>query len=288
MHGSRIHVRPVTGYLGAEVSGVDLSKPLDDETFAHIHRALLDHIVLAFRGQHLTPESMKAFACRFGPLTDQYEKPRSFERMAAHPEIMEVIKESEDRGITFGNTWHYDVTFWEKPILGNVIYFRDIPVAGGDTMFSNQYLAYESLTAAMRRLIDGLKAVHTSAMTDGQRWYSDRKTDLLGKHPAEGPLGPGEVLHPVVRTHPETGRKAIFINRVYVTRFEGMSEEESRPLLDYLHQHALRPEFTCRMRWEKNTVGMWDNRCAQHYAVNDYHGARRHVWRISIAGDRPR
>jgi taurine dioxygenase len=286
MPGSRLKIRPVTGYLGAEITGVDLAR-LDDATFAEIRRALLNHIVLAFRDQHLTPETMNAFARRFGPLTDQYEKPRAFERMKDHPEIMEVIKEKEDRGITFGNTWHFDVTFWEKPIFGNVIYFRDIPEAGGDTMFSNQYLAYESLSAAMRRWIDPLKAVHSSVLTDRAAWYTDRKTDLLAGHPAEGPLREGEVLHPLVRTHPKTGRKAIFLNRVYVHRLEGMTEEESRPLLDYLEKNALRPEFTCRMRWEKNTVGMWDNRCAQHYAVNDYHGARRHMWRISIAGDRP-
>ena len=283
--GEAIEVRPVTGSIGAEVLGVDLSKPLSDGAFRRIHRAFLDHLALLFRDQDLPPARLTAFARRFGPLADQYFKPLDFETLDGHPEIAVVVKEADDRGINFGGSWHADVTCWERPILGNVLYFKGVPAAGGDTLFANQYLAYESLSKTMRGLVRGLTGVHSAIKTLVDGCYVERKGDAHAPHPGEG-LGEGEMAHPAVRTHPETGRKALFVNRTYTIRFLGLTAEESRPLLEFLCEHAMRPEFTCRFRWEAGTVGIWDNRCALHNAVNDYHGRRR-VMVPRLDGRRP-
>jgi taurine dioxygenase len=277
-----IEVRPIATALGAEIHGVDLSQPLDGETVAAIRRALLDHLVIFFRDQELTPDGHKAFTARFGPLQiDEFVA-----GMAGHPEIMEVVKEAGDEK-NFAGVWHADVTFQEAPALGAVLYALEVPAVGGDTMFASMYLAYEALSDGMKALLDGLTAVHcaypayhpgymgeANARNDGMRYTANDPRDYTAEHP-------------VVRSHPETGRKGLFVNGSYTVRFSDMSVEESRPLLDYLYAHMTRPEFTCRFSWTPGAVAFWDNRCTHHCPINDYSGVRRAMHRVTIAGDVP-
>ena len=285
MDYSRIEVRPVAGALGAEIAGVDLTRPLDDHAFAEVHRALLDHLVIFFRDQTLTPEQHKDFARRFGALdVHPYAK-----GLPDHPEIIPVTKEADDRGGNFGGTWHSDVTFYEKPALGSVLYALEVPPYGGDTLFANQYLAYEALSDGLKQTLDGLTALHNAARSYGAGGRAAQRQAQGSKSMAIDIREDSEqtVEHPVVRTHPETGRKALFVNHVFTRRFKGWTEEESQPLLDFLYKHAVRPEFTCRFRWKPGSVAFWDNRCTQHYALNDYHGFARRMHRVTICGDRP-
>jgi taurine dioxygenase len=276
----RIDVRPLTGALGAEIFGADLSR-LDDEMFAEIHRAFLDHLVIAIRDQVLTPAQQKDFATRFGSLSTH----RFLKGLDGHPEILEIRREPTDRKV-FAEGWHSDVTYQERPVLGSMLYAKEVPAIGGDTLFANQYLAYDAMTPGMKALLDGLIGVHggrnvygdepTSAITNA-KLVADRKT-----------AAETETEHPVVRTHPETGRKALFVNPHYTLRFKGWTEAESRPLLDFLFEFSVRPEFTCRLRWHEGSLGMWDNRCTQHTPIDDYFGKRRVMHRVTIEGDRPR
>ena len=269
---SNMDVRPLTGALGAEISGVDLATPLEDGAVAAIRSALLEHLVIVFRDQRLTPGQHLAFARRFGPL-------HRFAYTAAcalpdHLEVLRVVKEKEDRKV-FGELWHADVTFLEKPVLGSILHAIEVPKQGGDTLFANMYLAYETLSDGMKALLERLTAVHESEVR------AENASDV-----ANGGTGGFVVMgteHPVIRVHPETGRKSLFVNRTYTTRFSGMTAEESRPLLEFLFQHATRPEFITRLRWAPGTVVFWDNRCTQHRPLNDYHGQRREMHRVTIA-----
>lgn len=285
MEYTRIEVRPVAGGLGAEVGGVDLSQSLDNETFAEVHQALLDNLVIFFRDQRMTPEQHKAFASRFGEL-DIHEYVGA---MPDHPEIIEVLKEPDERGLNFGGVWHSDVTYQEKPALGSVLYALEVPPYGGDTLFANQYLAYETLSDGMKNMLDGVKAVHSAGRVYGPEANQgngamDRYTSMKVQRSERA----AETMrHPVVRTHPETHRKCLFVNGAFTTGLADMTEDESRPLLDYLYKQASRPEFTCRFRWEEGSVAFWDNRCVQHFALNDYHGHRRRMHRVTVTGDRP-
>ena len=178
-----------------------------------------------------------------------------------------------------------DVTYLEEPALGSILYAREVPDFGGDTLFANMYLAYDTLSDGMKRMIDGMTAVHSARRPYGPRsdWFpTQRAMDIRRSNSARA-----EVEHPVIRTHPETGRKGLFVNSTFTIRFSGMSEKESAPLLDYFYRHLMRPEFTCRFRWSANAIAFWDNRCVQHYAINDYHGQRRVMHRVTINGDRP-
>lgn len=273
-----IEIRPLSGACGAEISGVDLSEPLGNEAFAAVHQALLDHQVIFFREQNLTPDQQVAFSRRFGELriSEQYES------LEGHPEIVEIVKEPDSTGIV-GNLWHSDESFLPRPALGSLLYLLECPEVGGDTMFANQYLAYEALSAGMQELLSGLRAVHSDASL-GTR----NKGRALKVKPGYEDREIYESVHPVVRTHPETGRKCLFVHKPYTIRFEGMTVEESRPLLEFLYTHSARPEFTCRFRWEKGALAFWDNRCLQHYALNDYSGVRRYGHRVTVVGDTPR
>ena len=293
-----LDVRPIAGALGAEIHGVDLTR-LDDATFAAIHRAFLDHLVVFMPGQDLTPDLHREFAARFGEIDmAPFVHPLKVPLVPGHPEILDLIKEPDDESINQGGLWHSDVTFRERPHKLSVIYALESPSCGGDTMFANQYLAYETMSEGLKRLLDGLAAVHTSTMPYGGDARSGAVSRTHAPRPEHGkadasvnvhdePVMVSETEHPVVRTHPETGRKALFVSRAFTARFAGMTEAESGPLLDYLWEHAVRPEFTCRYHYEAGTVGIWDNRCAQHYALNDYFGERRHMHRIAVHGDRP-
>jgi len=282
MAESCIKINRIAGALGAEVSGVDLSRPLPDAAIAEIRTALLDNLVLFFRDQHLTPEQHLAFGHRFG----EFQIHDFVAGMAEHPQIIEVRKEPEEKR-NFGGGWHTDVSYLERPALGSVLYAREVPETGGDTLFANQYLAYEALSDGMKRMLDGMVAIHSA-----RRPYGVNAARAFEPGPSSmsfhfSETAHAEAEHPVVRTHAETGRKALYVNGTFTTRFKGMTEEESAPLLHYLFQHAVRPEFTCRFRWQRNSVAFWDNRCVQHNAVNDYHGTRRVMHRVTLEGERP-
>jgi len=281
---TRIEVRPMAGALGADIHGVDLAQPLDDATFAEIERAFHDRLVLFFHDQRLTPEQHLAFSRRLGPLS----RSPYIKHMADYPDIIAVLKEADERNIsTFGNAWHSDFSFLEEPPLGSVLYAREVPDHGGDTLFANMYSAYDALSEGMKRMLDGLNAMHSGRPYGVGGVAPDLKVSRSIGIERNQPEADREVAHPVVRVHPATGRKALFVNAIYTTRFEGMTEAESRPLLDFLYAHAIRPEFTCRLRWRANDLAIWDNRCAMHYAVNDYDGARRLMHRTTIKGERP-
>jgi len=275
-----IDVKPVSGALGAEIFGADLGADLDNETFDDIHQAFLDHQVIFFRDQNLTPEKHKEFGRRFGSLNiHPYVK-----GMDGHPEIMEIIKEPEDK-LNFGGGWHSDMSFQKEPALGSILYGIDIPPYGGDTLFASQYRAYETLSDGMKKLLDGLTALHTAKAEYGRAGNSAQKRSAMDVKNAEEDVPAYE--HPVVRTHPETGRKALYANPAFTERFSGMTRAESKPLLEFLYAHATREEFTCRFRWQKGSLAFWDNRCVQHFALNDYHGHRRHMRRVTVNGDLP-
>jgi taurine dioxygenase len=272
-----INVAPVAGALGAEVTGIDLSRPLTEDAVAEIRQAWLEHLVIFFRGQSLTPAQQLSFAQCFG---DPMEYPH-LKGLPDYPLITPVVKLEHER-VNFGGIWHSDTSYLECPPMASMLYAIEIPPYGGDTIFANQYLAYESLSEGMRKLLDPLTGVNSSLKADASRTREDR----LRAAGVESKVLIGE--HPVVRTHPETGRKALYVNVGHTTHFKGMSEEESAPLLEYLFRHQVRPEFTCRFRWEPGALAFWDNRCAQHNAVNDYQGFRRVMNRVTLAGERPR
>jgi taurine dioxygenase len=272
-----IEIRPLAGAIGASVEGMDLAA-FDEAGFATIHRAFLDHHVLVIPGQRLTPDGLMAVARRFGRL---YVHPYA-KAMEGHPEVMPVIREADDVGRNFGGSWHADLTFEPEPVLGSLLYAVEVPDHGGDTLFANQHAAYEALSPGLRTLLDRLEAVHSADAAYGPgRLAAAHK---MGLKVAEGTP---EATHPVVRVHPETGRRGLFVNQLNTNRFAGWTEAESRPLLDFLFAHAVRPEFTCRVRWQSGSLVCWDNRSVQHIALNDYAGHRREMHRVTIVGDRP-
>jgi taurine dioxygenase len=274
-----IEVQKIAGAIGAEISGVDLSRELAAETVAAIRRALLDHLVVFFRDQELTPAQYLAFARRFGEPVE-YPFVRGLD---GFPMITPVVK-LEHETVNFGGVWHADTTYLPEPPMATMLYAREVPPYGGDTLFANMYLAYETLSPGMKRVLEGLVGVSDSAKADGSRTREDRIRDR-GTAGADRRL---TALHPAVRTHPETGRKALYVNAAHTVRFTDMTEEESAPLLEFLFRHQIRPEFTCRFRWRRGSLAFWDNRAAQHNAVNDYHGFRRVMERITLRGDKPR
>ena len=274
-----ISVIPIAGSIGAEISGVDLSRgDLADDVIAQIRRAWLQHLVVFFRDQQLDSDQFLGFARRIGQPVE-YPFVRGFDD---HPEIIAVTKLAHET-VNFGGIWHSDTTYLDQPPMGTMLLAREVPVAGGDTLFANQYAAYEALSPALRAMLDPLRAVSSSALADVSKTREDRRRDS-GDADVNRVY---EASHPVVRTHPETGRKALYINVAHTARFEGMTDEESRPLLQFLVQHQVKPEFTCRFRWEVGSLALWDNRCAQHNPVNDYHGHKRVMHRITLKGDIP-
>jgi len=275
-----IDVQPLSGSIGAEILGVDLSQPLRDEVRREVHQAFLDHLVVFFRDQKLTPRELAGFARGFGPLDPHHY----LKGMQECPEILEIIREPTDRKV-FAPGWHADVTWQATPLLGAMLYAVEVPPHGGDTLFANQYLAYESLSPGMQRMLDRVRAVHGTARVYGDK--ADEYTNVQNLKVDRKRAAQEQNVHPVARTHPETGRKALFVNSHYTLRFEDMTEEESFPLLNYLFAHATRPEFTCRFRWRLGSIAFWDNRCTLHTPIDDYFGSRRHMWRVTIGGDRP-
>lgn len=279
-----IETRKIAGALGSEVSGVNLVEELSDEVLAEIRAALLENLVIFFRDQDLTPERQLAFAQRWG---DIHLHPFMV-GMEGHPEVLRIVKTPQDKK-NFGGSWHTDQMFSPKPAMGTILYAVEVPSTGGDTMFTNQYLAYETLSDRMKSLIGGLKTVCVgdNFKKNGGRSRKDMYPRQMSQMMVKDP---GDVqttsIHPLVRTHPETGRKALYIGG-HVQSFDGMTDEESQPLIDFLMKHSTRPEFTCRFRWERGSLAFWDNRCTQHFAVNDYPAETRIMHRITVCGDSP-
>ena len=284
----RIKVKPIAGALGAEISGVDLGA-LEAETFAEIHAAWLEHLVVFFRNQSIAPPQQIAFAKRFGEI---HHHP-FVQGMEAYPDILEIVKEEGDSK-AFGEVWHTDQMFNPKPAKATILYAKETPDAGGDTLFANMYLAYETLSEPMKALIKELRTFnigdrkklgrsHEVTATRDGRYTGNAKMAAKARDPGDLIT---EANHPLVRTHPETGRKALYLSN-HTQTLDGFKPGEARPILDYLAQHAVEPEFTCRFRWEVGSLAIWDNRCTQHRALNDYPGKRRRMHRITIAGDTP-
>ena len=272
-----ITVSPIAGALGAEVAGVDVAGDLDDDTIAEIRQALLDHCVIFFRDQKLDVEGHRAFTRRFGEL---FIHP-NYQFGQEDPDMVYVRREPGDPKVV-GGDWHADTTMMAAPPMGAILYAMEVPAVGGDTLFANQYLAYEALSDGMKRLLEPLRAIHndTRVAGPGTGLNAQRASQVR----EDEDWRPTENAHPVVRTHPETGRKHLFVNSVYVHNFEGMTVAESQPLLDYLYAHIVRPEFTCRFRWRPGSIAFWDNRCTLHLAVHDNHDEVRYMQRTQIAG----
>lgn len=270
-----ITVQKVAGALGAEIGGVDLSVALDDATIAAIRQALVEHQVIFFRDQSLTPEQQLAFGRRFGPLNIH----PYVSGMADHPEVMEIIKEPTDR-INFGGGWHSDMSFLETPAIGSILYAVALPDWGGDTLFASQAAAFEALSPGLQATLEGLSAIHSAEREYAPTGPSAQKRESMKISDAEGMAG--RFSHPMVKVHPETGRKALYVNPAFTMNIEGWSRRESKPLLDYLFEHSRKEAFTCRLRWRPGTVAFWDNRSVWHYALNDYPGQRRHMRRVTV------
>lgn len=273
----RITVQPIAGAIGAEIGGVDIGAGVDDDTIAEIRQALLDHLVIFFRDQSFDDAAHKAFARRFG---DIFIHP-NYNLGTGDPEIVWLRREPGDNSVA-GEDWHADTTMMAAPPMGAILYAVEVPPYGADTLFANQYLAYETLSQGMQEMLGRLRAVHSDILVAGPQ--AAKNAARTSKVREDANWRPTVNVHPVVATHPETGRKSLFVNKAYTLGFEGMSEAESRPLLDYLLAHGDRPEFTCRFAWRKRSVAFWDNRCTKHIALNDARQCRRHMRRVQIAG----
>jgi taurine dioxygenase len=270
-----MQVTRYSGGCGAVVSGIDLAV-LSDAEVAGLRRAFLEHGVLFFSDQKIEPLEHIAFARRFGSIVVNKFFPENTE----HPEIAEVRKEKEQR-TNIGGGWHADHSYDDAPALGSILVARELPESGGDTMFANLFAAYDALSDGLKQTLGSLRAKHSNRHLYGAQGLY-RKSDLAPQ--LKGEEGVGDATHPVVIRHPESGRQALYVNPGHTLHFEGWTAAESQPLLQYLYQHATRPEFTCRYRWAPGSVAFWDNRCSWHYAINDYHGSRRLMHRITLAG----
>jgi taurine dioxygenase len=282
-HYRRVTVEPVAGACGAIVGGVDLAGDLDDDVIAEMRRAILDHQVLFFRGQRLTPDQQVAFSRRFGPFS-----PVPFiEPTTEHPEVIAVVREASERQrYTFGSLWHSDFSFLPEPPFASILHALEVPPYGGDTIWANQQLAYESLSHGMQALLTGLRGVHSAVNAYSSKMQALHDT-FAGMTVHTSDDAERVEHHPVVRVHPETERPALFANAQYTIGLVGFAPSESKPLLDFLFEHSVQPAFTCRWRWEVGDVAMWDNRSVQHMAMADFTGHRRFMHRTTVAGDRP-
>lgn len=268
-----ISVTPLTPHIGAEVAGVDLRRP-SNRQFEEIRAAFLAHQVIFFRDQALDLDSQKAFGRRFGELHVHPGVPGP----AGHPEVLPVHTDAKSSYIA-GESWHSDVSCDELPPMGSILHLRIVPPVGGDTLFASMYAAYDALSDRMKAHLEGLTATH-----DGEPYYRGRYKDKGVDD--RGKIYP-RAVHPVVRTHPETGRKALYVNRMFTTRINDLSREEGEAILGFLIGHCAKPEFQVRFRWRENSVAFWDNRCVQHLALWDYFPETRSGFRVTIKGDKP-
>jgi taurine dioxygenase len=287
----RIRIDKITTHIGAEISGVDLSQPLDEESFRQVHDALMDNLVIFFRDQKITPQQQKAFGRRFGELHIHpgapilYEEAEGKPRLGelthipyaygidGHPEVLAIYADENSKRIA-GEEWHSDVSCEPEPPMGSILRMTHVPPTGGDTLFSSMYAAYDALSERMKEFVSGLTASH-----DGAAFAKNFENRAGKTHP--------QADHPVVRTHPVTGRKALFVNRTFTTRINELGKGESDAVLQMLFRHCENPLFQCRFRWRNDSIAFWDNRCAMHNAMWDYYPHRRHGYRVTVQGDRP-
>jgi taurine dioxygenase len=274
---SPITIRPLTTAIGAEILGVDLREPLDDDTYALIRRTFNERGVVFFRDQHVNPEQCLAFGRRFGPLT----KSTIAKQLVDGYADLQLMRKAEGSTVVEGGEWHTDQSFRPLPIMGTVLVAKQIPSTGGDTMFGNMSLAFETLSEGLKQTLRGLRAVHTN---EHRAQQIARRAELNAGKPPDQWVLPDEFVHPVVGRHPETGRDVLYVNPTYTVRFAGWTTAESEPLLRVLYAHASKPEFTCRFRWEDGSIAFWDNRQCWHYAVNDYPGGVRAHHRMMVEG----
>jgi len=278
-------IKPAPGALGAEVTGIDLSGNLSDKVIAEIRATLMEHHVVFFRDQQLNPATQVAFGERFGELEDYpFVAP-----LPDHPKVIPVIKEP-DEFTNFGGGWHSDLAYAHAPPMGTMLYALEVPQRGGDTLFADGIKAYEALSDGMKALLEPLKVeynVRHILQTVAERDNASSQGNRSMQTTADQEVLAATPCHPLIRTHPETGRKGIYLSRGHTIRFDGMTQSESRPLLDWVQDHLTQPVFTTRFHWAPGSLAFWDNRCVIHYALNDYHGERRHMHRLTIAGDRP-
>ena len=268
-----IEVRKLTPVIGAEIQGVDLSKGLSNQQFDDIHRALMENLVIFFRDQKLSIDQQKDFGRRFGKLHIHPAAPKGLEE---HPEIL-IIKADDKSKRVAGEEWHSDVSCDREPPMGSILHLTTVPPdGGGDTVFANMYRAYETLSEPMRRMLEGLTAIH-----DGEHVFRGRYGIK-----DEGKVFPRSE-HPVIRTHPVTGKQLLFVNRGFTTRIVQLTRHESTAMLEMLYRHIETPELHCRFKWQANSIAFWDNRCVQHHALWDYYPARRYGHRVTICGDKP-
>lgn len=285
MNSTSLSITPLTTVIGAEIAGVDLARGLEEDVLARIRAALVESQVIFFREQNLSLGDLESFSARFGSLLRvPYVKP-----VERHPNVIAVLKEPDEIQISiFGGEWHSDFSYLEAPPALTVLYAEDVPEGRGDTLWTSMYAAYEGLSGGLKRKLDAMRVMHSGHIYGAKcprsaRLKTSRSIDISRGNP-EADV---ERSHPVVRLHPESGRRALFINPIYTTRFEGMKVEESRPLLDALYAEATRPENTCRFAWHNGSLAIWDNRCTMHLATNDYDGFKRLLYRTTVAGERP-
>ncbi len=279
--GNGIEIRPLTAGFGAEIRGVDLTSTIDDRLFGEMRDAFGEYGVIFFRDQNLTPEQHVAFAERWGEINVN----RFFQAVEGHPRIAEVRKEP-DQKINIGGGWHTDHSYDVAPAMGSILYAREVPSAGGDTLFANMAVAYETLSDGLKKTLDALHAVHSSRHVFGAAAVTQEqgaKDDIAGRI-GNPDAATQDVVHPVVIRHPETGRKILYVNPGFTLRIDGWTTAESKPLLRYLYKHATVPERTIRFHWGEGSIAFWDNRTTWHYALNDYHGERRLMHRITLEG----
>ena len=276
-----LDVEPLAGAMGAVIHGVDLSGELSNQAFDEIHQAFLDHKAIFFHDQNLDPHQQIAFGRRFGPM-GAYP---FMEGLPEAPETFEILKTEDDKQ-NFGGAWHSDMSFTTIPPLGTMLYSLEMPEAGGDTLFANTALAYDALSDGMKDMLDGLIGIYSAALksSGGRAKRFEVNKSMNAKNMDQVDM---EAEHPIVRTHPETGKKALYLGKGHTVRFKDMTEEESLPLIDYLAAHCVRPEFTCRFSWGVGSLALWDNRCTLHFAIDDYPGKRRRMRRLTIEGDTP-
>jgi taurine dioxygenase len=273
MQSKSIQIRRLSGAAGAEIAGVDLSEPLTATARDTIRKTLADRGVVFFRDQSLTPQQHIGLARQFGNINVN----RFFAHADGYPEIALVAKEPQQTR-NIGGGWHSDHSYDQSPALGSILYAREVPPAGGDTLFASMYAAYDALSDGLKQTLAGLRAVHSS-----RHVFGAVPDELKGRF-RNPEAAVQDAVHPVVITHPDSGRKVLYVNPGFTLRFDGWTEEESRPLLAFLYGHAARHEFGCRFTWQNGSIAFWDNRSTWHYAVNDYQGERRLMHRITIEG----
>jgi len=272
-----IKVTPLSRFVGAEVSGVEIARGLSDQQFLELRQAFVKHSVIFIRNQNITPDEHIEFAKRWGEIRVN----RFFQAVDSHPVIAEVRKEAHQK-LNIGSTWHTDHSYDQVPAMGSILYARVVPKLGGDTLFSSMYAAYEHLSDGMKNTLLRMRAEHSSRHAFGEAAYIS--LDEVEGRLSNAAEATQDAVHPVIIKHPLSGKSALYVNGEFTVKFEGWSKEESQPLLDYLYSHAYKNEFTCRFKWTQGSLAIWDNRATQHCALNDYDGEQRLMHRITISG----